>query len=485
MKLSVILPLVDSRGSAEEAAGAWTRQTLPPHEYEVIAPSPSPAPSIEAQLRSHDRVEIIAGAGEADLYAAGCRLARGEILLLTESHCIPELDTAAELVRYFAESEVAAAHLDGPGISRSALARMEERMNLEYRRNREGVDDWRIASLRGFAVRRDAYDAAGGIDVEVGRLAEKVLAFELLHRGFHIGRAPRAVLHHVNCRRWSQLARPLRQYGQALSTYWMRCEQRGMAPMLAPAAEFRRRAMLSRPVARLTCRLLLASLAGQQGAPAWRTRAGRAARALPGVLAAVLLGGRAALLVARLRVERARVACGVAARHEERLYPIFSRAWQELTRLGVVESMRPGGPAVVVEAAHAVLRPGDMPDGQLPGFHPCEDWGGEPVRWSEPLAIVRLQLPRRRYRVFVDAASLFEPCERRRLRLWFNRHRITCAVPGGERAVLSFVVEPSFFRRGEQHLAFLCDPLPRRHYDRDDPRELGIAVYEIRFAEAC
>ena len=139
--------------------------------------------------------------------------------------------------------------------------------------------------------------------------------------------------------------------------------------------------------------------------------------------------------------------------------------------------MRPGGPAVVAEAAHAVLRPGDMPDGQLPGFHPCEDWSGEPVRWSEPLAIVRLQLPRRRWRVSVDAASLFEPFERRRLRLWFNHHRIDCAVPSGERAGISFVVEPSFFRRGEQHLAFLCDPLPRRHYDRNDPRELGIAVY--------
>ena len=276
MKLSVILPLVDSRGSAAEAAGAWARQTLPPHEYEIIAPSPSPAPSVEARLRSHDRVEIASGAGEVDLYAAGCRLARGEILLLTESHCIPEPDAAAELVRYFAESDVAAAHLDGPGISRSALARMEERMNVEYRRSRDGVDDWSIASLRGFAVRRTAFEAAGGLDVTIGRLAEKALAFELLRRGFHIGRAPRAVLHHVNCRRWSQLARPLRQYGQALSNYWMRCEQRGMAPMLAPAAEFRRRAMLSRPVARLICRLLLASLAERQGAPAWRTRAGRA-----------------------------------------------------------------------------------------------------------------------------------------------------------------------------------------------------------------
>jgi hypothetical protein len=75
--VSVLLPLQDERESGVECVRAWTKQTVHPESYEVIALAPGENTKIERAvrplLRAHDRWLTRPGHDEYELFELGGR----------------------------------------------------------------------------------------------------------------------------------------------------------------------------------------------------------------------------------------------------------------------------------------------------------------------------------------------------------------------------------------------------------------------------
>src|ERR1700724_1397653 len=212
LALTVVLPLIDDRGQGERALASWTGQTLAAKRFEIVAVTPPPGG------------RLARGAAEMELSQAGARAARGEVLLFTEAHCLAEPDAAAALLRRFAEpwtaapqragaAGPAAAQLAGEPLASNAFAAFETRLLRDGLRAHPD-DAWRRGSLRGFAVRRAAWEAAGGFATGCGRLAEAILGVRLLRLGWRIDDCPEARVRHGNCSRARDLAAALRPHGK-------------------------------------------------------------------------------------------------------------------------------------------------------------------------------------------------------------------------------------------------------------------------------
>ena len=475
--LSVVVPLIDDRGLAETALASWTSQTLESGTFEIVAVagvSPSGlGEGARSLLRSHDRLLDVEGGGEMDLYQAGAEAARSDVLLFTEAHCVAEPGTVESVVRHFRESSADATILGGVPLASNATARFETRLFEEGIRDHP-TDAWRRVALRGFAVRREAWVEAGGFETACGRLAESILAVRLERLGRRIDACPAARIHHGNCSRLRDLAAALRPHGRGQAVWRERCEAGLEADFLPRLPDWSERARWEPRLARHASGLLLRTAARRIARGEWREGA-EIARRLPAFLLGAILGTRFPRWIAA-----ARAVCFLAAsrlpRSEERRYRSYARASSELLRWGVFDHVAESGLPAAPTAR--CIRPAELPDGTLVGFHAAECWSvdrSDPgCRWTRPFALMRLDLAPADYRLSLQASVPLDP-ERFAWQLFFNGRRIP-ASPNG-----SFAVERGAFRAGEQLLAITCAPFHPAGLGLPDSRELGIALFGLRF----
>ena len=475
-ELSIVLPLVDDRGLGDRALAGWRAQTLAAERFEIVTVAPGQdgplARRARSRLRPGDRLLVVPGAEEIDLYRVGGEAARGEVLLFTEAHCLPEPDTAAALLRDLASSATPVIVLGGGAIAAREVATFESRLFVEGIRA-HGEDAWRRVSLRGLALRRDLWRAAGGFQDGCGRFAEAVLGVRLGRLGHAVGAAATARVHHGNCGSFAELAPPLCGLGRGQAAWRERCERGLEREFLPPLAEWSERGRWHRAHARHLAGVAARALLLDRGLPGWWARAGAMRRALPALLAAGAVGPRAPLALAAARAALAMAACRLPL-GEERRYRAYRRACSELLRWGVLRHVaaRFWLPA---PAPAASLLPGELPHGALIGFHLAERWGEESCRWSGPLALVPLALPPGDYRGTIELRSPV-PEERRCLRLFFNGRPLP---PGA----VTFELRRQWCRpTGEQLLAIACAPFLPRRAGLPDDRELGVAVFRLDFA---
>jgi hypothetical protein len=489
LALTVVLPLIDDRDYGALALASWTGQTLAAERFEIVAVTPRPGDRLARRARSlmrpHDRLEAAPGAAEMELYQAGARAARGELLLFTEAHCLAEPDAAEAVLRRFAEPWTAASpragaagpaavQLAGEPLGSNAFAGFETRLLRDGLRAHP-EDAWRRVSLRGFAVRRAAWEAAGGFATGCGRLAEAILGVRLLRLGYRIDDCPEARVRHGNCSRARDLAAALRPHGRGQGAWRERCEAGLESDFLPPLPDWSERAGWAPRLARHALRVRLGILARAALRRAWRPHAAAAARALPGCLAAALFGHQVPRALAAAHAARS-LAASRWGPGEERRYRAYGRASSELLRWGVLDHAAAAG--LPAAPAGDVLRPAELPDGALVGFHAPERWSAGDARptcrWTRPFALLRLALPPADLRLVLDVSSPVPP-ERRALRVFWNGTPVRAAPDGG------FLLERRRFRPGEQLLAIACAPFRPTRAGLDDPRELGVAVFALRF----
>src|SRR5262249_19569437 len=133
----------------------------------------------------------------AELYELAAREARGEFLILTESHCIPEPDFLEAMDRFLASSSWDGACCRSIPICPNALARMDHVTFEEgYQIFRE-EGDWRKVNVHGFAIRRQTYLDVGGMPGQYDKFAEMILAAALRDRGCRLGYAEAAAVRHL------------------------------------------------------------------------------------------------------------------------------------------------------------------------------------------------------------------------------------------------------------------------------------------------
>jgi len=203
MRFSVIIPLEFHRGLAVQCVRGWTDgQTYPRNAYELLVAAPddhdtAEIAEIEAVLGPHDRLLRLPHHHDMPLMADAARQASGEMLVFTESHCLPEPDFLEQAEKVLAErSDWAGFSGRSIAITHNLLSEIEADMYQHAMSRNLLHHPWLKVLDACFVVRSEAYRQVGGLEPFYGHFAEWLLAARLHRRGLVIGHDPRAAIRH-------------------------------------------------------------------------------------------------------------------------------------------------------------------------------------------------------------------------------------------------------------------------------------------------
>lgn len=188
------MPLGFHRGLTFQCIEAWTRsQTYPRDRYQLVIAAPHTTRSryiakIREYLHPLDKLQIFPWTHDIKLIAEGAKLADGELLLFTESHCIPEPQALFHLL------EVLANHPEWVGFSSVAtlithnfLSRIEAKIYDTDIRQKLEHHPWLKVMDQCFIIQKSAYFNCGGFEPEYGHFAEWLLSASLYRTGYQLG----------------------------------------------------------------------------------------------------------------------------------------------------------------------------------------------------------------------------------------------------------------------------------------------------------
>ena len=493
--VSVLIPeaLDDVRGSAEFVR-SWCHQTAEDGAHEVIVVmkegNPVLAGAVQEFLREQDR--LLVGLYETSIacYNAGLTIASGRYVLLTENHTKAAPNCIEELLSYLEQSGNQAASLRSEFRNFNYLDRHEENLYRDYHSekwSREG--EWDRVRLRGFAMERSIFDEIGGLAEDYGLFAEEFLSAELAKRGVGVGYADKASLAHVNVGSFSILRHDITDFVDG-------------------ECAFRNRDITAEDIAYF-------------GEPdAWRDRAihspgfrRRLARSCRKVLRSVLhLGTDKEEKLARFLLPRS-ASLTIAGFIPEKFHPAWREipiqwhrflAWvfKDSLELGLRSFERMWAAVRRKREQEFLVQHPEPEDYRLPsefifedagppqlyGFQPLEVYGERTLRWTGPIAAIRLDLPPGDIEVAIDTGLIRGRLEDIPFGIAFNEHVIggrslfsgsSSRTPRCSRnGRIRFPVRKEWFVEGEQMLVLCVAPLPSK---AAESRELGLPVLDIRF----
>lgn len=488
-EVSVIIPLPDHRGRALACVGSWAReQTYPRQCFEVIVATDGADPALDSRVQEllgpEDRMICHPGANIARLYDLAARVARGKLLLITESHCIAEPECLEELVRFLAAHDYDGALCRSVPICPNAIDRMEGRMLETFFREWSQEGDWRKTIKHGFAIYRDIYLEEGGVEHTFGHFAEWEFGARLHSRGRRLGYAAAATVRHyyfrsgikeafIHVKDWTRGECACR------ASYPVEyCERYfGYAPEWAQREGFR--PSLARSACLASWRSLLNGMLGGGG---WSMLQAQA-MALLQFLPIALLGLRWRLLRNRWSLWMAMVRCWLWRFNDRKLYAAYCDAWDRMVRYARIQFIEELLSSSVSELPEAFpSRFSEIPEEWLVGFSAVEQWENASFRWSGPVSIVRLRLPIRSYQVRIETRSLRKARASLCLGVFFNCHKVPASSVHFSDGVLSFRIGSAMFDKGpEQRLILTCNPLRPWKLGVPDRRELGLPIFSIEF----
>ncbi len=220
-RYSVLIPLEFTRGIAERCIRAWTADIrFPRARYEIILAAPIDYETGELELLGSmlgpgDRIERVARHHDIDLLAAAAEIARGEVLVMTEAHCIPEPDFLERCEQALDENP----SWDGFSgrsipLTHNLLSEIEAEMYAKDIAANLERHPWLKVLDQCFVVRRQAYESSGGIEPQFGHFAEHLLAARLYRSGAVIGHDPRPAVYHHYVGEIDELVEFARDFGR-------------------------------------------------------------------------------------------------------------------------------------------------------------------------------------------------------------------------------------------------------------------------------
>jgi glycosyltransferase involved in cell wall biosynthesis len=487
-EVSVILPLPEHLGLAIQCVQRLVRdQTYPREQFEVIVmingSDPGLEKRVEALLGPRDQMIRHETTNLPLLYNLGARQARGRLLFLTESHCIVEPDCLEELVRFLGTHDYDGACCRSLSIApANGWSRMEERYHGGFLRTFSEAADWRKTLRRGFAIWREIYLHEGGFNPAYNYFAEWELAARLHMRGVRLGYADAAKVRHPYTTNAGQLLRVIREFIRGECVYRSGHPNASCDRYFGFAEDWARREELRPALASALCRASWRSL--RDGGKSGEWALGHAqVWALGRFLPVALLGPHWSLLQARWRLRLAIARSWLWRWSEERLYRAYVDAYDRMIRLSRLEFIAEhlAVPSPVPPVADE-LRLAEIGDEWSVGFHPVERWGDGAFRWSGPVGLIRIGLPRGSYEVQIETQGLRAEPVPLHLRVFFNRHQLPSDALRWQDGRLTFRLDPSLFAKAsEQHLILTCNPLRPWTVGVPDRRELGLPIFAIAF----
>lgn len=202
-RIAVVIPLEYHRGLAVACIRGWAReQDFPRDRYRVLVGAPAGFDATElelvrAQLQDGDALLMLDHSHDMTLVEDVARNADAELLLFSESHCVPQPDALSYLVGV-ADANPGWDAFSAPthGLTNNLLSCIECDIYSKDIRGKLQSHDWLRVLDQCFVIRRAAYDAVGGFRGQFGHFAEWLFAATMKVLGLRLGVADRAVVKH-------------------------------------------------------------------------------------------------------------------------------------------------------------------------------------------------------------------------------------------------------------------------------------------------
>jgi Glycosyl transferase family 2 len=475
-RMSVLIPLQDERETGAECLRAWTGQDADPSCFELLVVALGEDPQLEAEarplLRSSDRWLELPGGDEYEAFNHAAAQARGEFVLVTEAHCVPEADCMSAMLAELDRTGAPGVRGESVPVPVGPMGELEAEEFADALNIEREPGHWRKVLIHDTAIRRDLFTEHGGLPSAYGDFAPWVLAINLHSNGQRLVFSDRTRVRHTYDGDLEHVGEHVRSFGQGEMTYRSELsaangDGKSIADAyLVHAEEWEQRLAHSRRGARLAM---------------------RAAAALrhPGGAAPAARHALTAVFGARPEIARARRASAHAGRVTERTSDrderrdAFREFWRQTSRLGRLEGLNRAGFALPGPAApeERIDLCSDL-SGMGVGFHVVEGVEGEPVfRWTDSLALLQVNVPGPG-----PCTARFElrPLERPpgkepNPRVAVDGRPVQSSYDDDS---LSFPIEA-----GEHSVAFACKPLRPRRLGVDDERRLGLCVRALSFEQ--
>lgn len=213
--ISVVIPLPDDRGYADECLSGFTQQTLNvPHEIIVAADAKSPD-EISSLIEQFPQVHWIyrPGLRMNAHYNEGAAEARGKYLYITESHCVPRRDCLQQIYDFVQQSELQVACSASDGNNGNYLAECEQLLFEEDFQKWIDSKKGKFA-IRGTLIERVVWQQVGGFQAGFGHYSELLIGRTLEAAGIPIGYAEKSWVAHGNQVDLMPLVKELLEYGE-------------------------------------------------------------------------------------------------------------------------------------------------------------------------------------------------------------------------------------------------------------------------------
>ena len=481
---SVLVPLEDTRGEVAEHVRTWTHdQTLNRRRFQVVVASDGTDTegehALEEILSPHDALVRARGGNVVDLWNAAAARADGEWIVLTEAHCLGDPGCMAALSRAVErDPSLDAVSLDHGHHAENRAGVLCERWFRDLYAEWDRAD-WRHLNFVGVAVRRSTFEAVGGLDAELGLFCAPMFSARLHDRGARVGHVADATIVHVH-------NDTLRDH-HGLSADYARGECLVRAAHDADYCEryfgydgvwanrYGYRPEIARAIARdLVDALGRAAVRGRADVP-WVAR--ELARRLPATAAGTRPRTAAEAVAFRadeLAAERLPLPAAVR-------YASFLRAQARavrLTRLRWLRDHVPAPDAPTPRCGRWAVN--ELDDAALVGAHSLERGGGRTFRWTEPVALLRLEPPTGKHELVLETAGMRGPPQSYVTGAYAGGRRVSRNRLDGDETRLVVPLDGRGRWRGRAAgVTILSRPLDPRTLGAEDPRALGIPLFSV------
>ncbi len=476
MKFSVIIPLEFNRGLASQCIRAWVQaQTCLRDDYEIlVAASETHADEEIAVIRKlllpQDKLLQFPGSHDMNLVAAAAKQASGEVLVFTESHCLPA-PNFLEL-----SSAVLAEHPEWGGFSGRSFAITHNLLSVVeselYERDilfNMSEHPWLKVLDQCLVVRSKSYRAVGGIEPAYGHFAEWHLAGRFHLNGIKIGYAPHVNVGHYYIGDMVDLEIFTRDFIEGEMLCISRPDTDPVSHLFTPATEWENRSRWSQP---LVDALYAASKASFLTPPSSRLK----------YLGWKIYGLEAAMKVARCRMAMNHLFLNVALllkwKHGAGVF--FQRWLMSCVRLGRLSFLKDHNVTTHAATASQLGTRGQWvvdahSEGDSVGLHQLEHYQNHPFRWSEPVGCMRLPIGPGTWEITLHLLPILSPETLDSIRLCINGQPLRATITSGD--LTSLEATHSILGNNHAILSWACPRLSAPH----DPRALGLPFVNVQW----
>ncbi len=449
--ISVIIPLECHRGQAGNCLELWlSGQTHPREDFEIILACPPDFPqdqrqAIQETLAPWDRLVEFPFPHDIALVEQGAKLARGGFFFFTESHVLPEPDTLARVAQAFHDHpEWAGFSLQSVPVIHNFLSQIEADFYSLGIQQGESKPQWCQVLDQCFAVRRQPYFQALGFQAEFGHYSEWVLAARLHAAGHWIGYLPEGRINHYYIGELPDLEEFTVDFAAGHWRWFLQTAREPAHTLMQEPHVLAQRFENRRPLARALAKVALRSAPASGVRTYWKL--------------AGWFGIRSSLWLSRRKYWTAKTRLlwrcwrkkpsGLAALIDLSDAIVAITQLKELLKLPAPEAARL--PVVGEWTPHG------KPAMPMLGLFAPEQAAGEAFCWSQPAALMELDLPPGRYQLELEwqalRPDLVEP------QLFLNEQ----PVPPGKQRHFKFRVRCSWHQKNDLplRLAWTCPSFP-------------------------